>query len=182
MPVASVPSRPGARVCSSMSSSDGGEQIDGGRDAASERLRRDVDAGAREARALPLDGLVLDVLVADRFDDERVGELAALDDLRRRGRRDDRVVVGARDGLVEALFDEDARGDDVEHEAARVADGGHHRAALRADAQLGRHAIEHGHARQVRRRRAAARVAARGASSCRRPNACRPWASAAAAR
>ena len=135
--------------------SDRREQVERGRDAASERLRRDVDAGAGEARALPLDGQVLDVLVAHRLDDQRVGELAALDDLRRRRRRDDRVVVGAGDRLVEPLFDEDACGDHVEHEAARVADGGHHRAALRADAQLRRDAIEHGHARQMRRRRAA---------------------------
>src|SRR5450432_1549487 len=37
------------------------EQVERGRDAASERLRRDVDAGTREARALPLDGQMLDV-------------------------------------------------------------------------------------------------------------------------
>ena len=114
MPVASVPSKPGRARLLFDEPGDGREQIDRGRDAASERLRRDVDAGAREARALPLDGLVLDVLVADRLDDERVAELAALDDLRRRRRRDDRVVVGARDGLVEALLDDDARGDHVE--------------------------------------------------------------------
>jgi hypothetical protein len=83
------------------------------------------------------------------------GELAALDELRRRGRRDDGVVVGAGDRLVEPLFDKDARRDDVEDEAARVADGGHRRAALRANAQLGRDAIEHGHARQMRWGRAA---------------------------
>ena len=44
--------------------SDGRKQIDGGRDASTERLRGDVDAGAREARALPLEGQVLDELIA----------------------------------------------------------------------------------------------------------------------
>jgi hypothetical protein len=63
----------------------GGEQIESRGDAAPERLRRDRCAGAREACALPLDGKVLEELVADGFDDERVGELAALDDLRRWG-------------------------------------------------------------------------------------------------
>src|ERR1019366_6604616 len=128
------------------------EQVERSRDAASERLRRDVNAGTCEARALPLDGQVLDVLVAHRLDDERVGELAALDDLRRRGRRDDGVVVGAGDRLVEPLFDEDTRRDHVEQQAARVADGGHRRAALRADAQLWGNAIEDRHARQMRGR------------------------------
>jgi hypothetical protein len=64
--------------------SDRGEQIDGDVDTASERLRRDVDSGPREAGGLPLDGKVLDILVANSFDDERVAELAALDDLRKR--------------------------------------------------------------------------------------------------
>ncbi len=70
-----------------MSVATGREQIDGRRHAAPQRLRGDVDAGARPARALPLDGLVLDVLVAERLDDERVAELAALDDRRRRAAR-----------------------------------------------------------------------------------------------
>jgi hypothetical protein len=68
--------------------------------------------------ALPLDGQVFDVLVTHGLDDQRVGELAALDDLRQRRRGDDRVVVGAGDRLVESLFDEDARRDDVEDQAA----------------------------------------------------------------
>ena len=138
---------------------DGGEQVDRGGDAPAERLRRHVDPGASEASALPLDGLMLDVLVAHSLDDQRVGELAALDDLRRRRRGNDRVVVGASDGLVEALFNEHVRRDHVENQAARVTDGGHHRAALRADAQLRGHAIEHGHARQVCGRRAPPGVA-----------------------
>ena len=79
-------------------------------DAAPERLRRDVDAAACEAAALPLDGLVLEVLVADRLDDERVAELAALDDLRRRLGRHDGVVVRAGDALVETLLDEERAG------------------------------------------------------------------------
>ena len=78
-------------------SSDGGEQIDRCRDTAAERLRSDVDPAASEAHALPLDGLMLDVLVTARFDNQRVGELAALDDLRRGRGGHDRVVVGARD-------------------------------------------------------------------------------------
>lgn len=44
---------------------DGLEQIDMGGDAAAECVRRDVDAHARKARALPLDGQVLEVLVGD---------------------------------------------------------------------------------------------------------------------
>ena len=104
------------------------------RHAAAERLRGDVDAGALPARALPLDGLVLDVLVAERLDDERVAELAALDDRRRRRRAHDRVVLGAGDALVEALDDDDARRDDIELLAPGVADGGHLGAAGGADA------------------------------------------------
>ena len=63
---------------------DRGEQINRGGNGAPERLRSDIYAGAREARGLPLDGLMLNVLVAHGFDDESVGELSALDDLRRR--------------------------------------------------------------------------------------------------
>ena len=133
-------------------SRDRGQEIDCCGDASAERLWRDVDTGAHEARALSLDGLMLDVLVADGFDDESVRELSALDDLRRGRRGDDGVVVGARDGLVEALLDDDAGRDHIEDEAARVPDGGHRRAALRTDAQLRGHAVEHRHARQVRRR------------------------------
>jgi hypothetical protein len=139
-------------------SSDWGEQIDRGRDASAECLRSHVDTDASKAGALPLDGLMLDEFVAHRLDDERIGELASLDDLRRRSRRHDRVVVGASDGLVEALLDDDARGDHIENQATRVAHRRHHGAATRANAKLRGHAIEHGHARQVRGRRPTPRM------------------------
>ena len=58
----------------------------------------------------------------------------------------------------DGYYDEDAGGDDIEHQATGVTDGGHHRAALGTDAQLRRHAIEHRHARQVCGRRIAPRV------------------------
>ncbi|WXB19712.1 hypothetical protein LZC94_21110 [Pendulispora albinea] len=62
--------------------SDGREEIDGSGDAATERLRRNVDACASEARALSLDRHVLDVFVGEGFDEQRVTELSSLDDLR----------------------------------------------------------------------------------------------------
>ena len=98
---------------------------------------------------------MLDELVADGFDEEGIGELPSLDDLRKRRRGDDRVVVTAGDRFVEAFLDEHTRGDDVEDETARVADRRHRRAALRADAQFVGDAVEHRHARQVRGERAA---------------------------
>jgi hypothetical protein len=131
------------RVC------DGGKQVDGSGDGAAERLRRDGHTGPLEACALPLDGLVLDVLVAEGLDDERVGELAPLDDLRRRRSRDDRVVLRARDGLVESLLDDDARGDHVESQATRMTDRGHLRAASRTAPQVRRHGVFDRDARQV---------------------------------
>jgi len=111
----------GAARLLSDEASDGREQIEGRGDSASEGLRCDLDARARESRALPLDGQVLDVLVARCLDQQPVGELATLDDLRRGRGRYDGVVVGAGDRLVEALLDEDAGRDDVENEAARMA-------------------------------------------------------------
>ncbi len=80
MPVASVPSKPGCARLLGDELGHGHEQVDVRGDAAAERLRSDVDAGARAAQALPLDRLVLEVLVAGRLDDQRVAELAALDD------------------------------------------------------------------------------------------------------
>src|ERR1700678_431869 len=130
----------------------GGDQIDGGSHAASERLRGDVHAPACPATALSLDGKVLDVLVADRFHDERVAELAALDDLGRRGSRDDGVVVGTSHRLVQPLLDDDPRGDDVDGETARMRHGLHLCAAARADTHLGGDGVGHRHALQVRRR------------------------------
>jgi hypothetical protein len=92
---ASVLSSPGARVRSSMALANRLEDVDRRADSASERLRRDVDPRAREARALPLGGHVLDVLVRDGFDEDRVTEFAAVDDLPGRRRAHDRVVVRA---------------------------------------------------------------------------------------
>ncbi len=66
--------------------SDGHEQIDCRRHAPSERLRRNLDAGAREARALPLDRQMLDELVAHGLDDQTVRELAVVGDDRYRVR------------------------------------------------------------------------------------------------
>ncbi len=136
----------------------GREQVDRRSDASSECLRGDVDPRAREAGGLPLDRLVLQVLVADSFDDERVAEFAALDDLRGHGCRDDRVVLGAGHGLVEAFLDHDARGDHIEQKTARVTHSGHLRAAAWTDAQLGRHPIEDLHALEACRRRTASRM------------------------
>jgi hypothetical protein len=114
-----------------------------GRDAPAQRLRRALDSVLLEARALPLDGHVLEVLVARCLDDQRVAELAAFHDRRWRRRRDDRVVLGTGDGFVDADPDEHLRRLDVEHLAARVADGPHLGAAVWADAQLGRHGVGH---------------------------------------
>src|ERR1041384_6262843 len=63
------------------------EQVDVRGDAARERLRRDVDPGAREAQALSLDGLMLDELIAGGLGDQRIAELAALNDGGGRGGR-----------------------------------------------------------------------------------------------
>jgi len=143
----SVPSKPGARVRSSICRAINAS-IDGGGDAAPERLRRDVDTERAVLSALPLDRRVLEVLVGDGFDEQRIGELSALDDLRGRRRRDDRVVVRARDGLVHPLRDHDLRGDDVESLAARESQRLHLGTALQADSLLGRDPIRDGHAPQ----------------------------------
>jgi hypothetical protein len=55
---------------------------------------------------LPLDGHVVEVLVADGLDDQLVAELPALDDRRRRWSRDNRVVLRAGDPLVEPPDDD----------------------------------------------------------------------------
>jgi hypothetical protein len=136
----------------------GGEEIEGGAHAASESLRSDVDASAREAEAQPLDRLVLEKLVGDGLDDEGVAELSALDDGRGRFCGDDGVVLRAGDGLIESLGDDYAGGDDVDDFAFRMSDRGHLGAAERADALLRRHRIDHGHALEVRGRRVASGV------------------------
>ncbi len=56
------------------------EQVDVRGDGAPEGLRRDGEASACEAQALSLNWLVLDELVGCGFDDQRIAELAALDD------------------------------------------------------------------------------------------------------
>lgn len=95
-------------------------------------LRRDVEARAREAQALPLDRLMLNELVARGFDDHRVAELAALDDGGRGRRGDDGVVGGARDGLVDTALDDDLRRDDIDGFADGVVDCLHLTSAERA--------------------------------------------------
>ena len=87
-----------------MSDATGASRSRAAADAPPERLRRDVDTGAAQRVHCRSIGLMLDVLVAESLDDERVPELAALDDLRRRLGRHDGVVVGAGDALVETLL------------------------------------------------------------------------------
>lgn len=82
-------------------------------------------------------------------------EHSAFDDRRGRRRGNDRVVVGACDGLVDALLDDDARRDHAEPLAGRVPDGRHFSAAARARAQLGRHRVGNGHALEMSRERTA---------------------------
>src|SRR5205814_8528072 len=101
-----------------------------------ERLGSNVDASAREVHALPLDELMLDVLVAERLDDERVTKNTTLDDRRRRRRRHDGVVVRARDALVQPLLDDDLCRDDVEDLAFRVRERFHLAATDGADTFL----------------------------------------------
>ncbi len=108
--------QPGPRVWDSMSRATGASKS-----SAAGTLRPRVSGAmstpACAKRVPTLDRLMLDVLVADGVDDERVSELAALDELRRRRRCDDAVVLGAGDGLVEPLLDDHASGDDVEDKA-----------------------------------------------------------------
>ena len=58
------------------------QQVDRRGNAATERLRSDVDTSPCKARALSLDRKMLNVFIAQCFDDERIDKVAALDDLR----------------------------------------------------------------------------------------------------
>ncbi len=75
------------------------EHVDSRGHAPAKRLRGDVHTCTAPVRALPLDRLVLDVLVAERLDEQRVAELASLHDRCRCRCAHDRVVLRARDAL-----------------------------------------------------------------------------------
>lgn len=135
------------------------EEINRRADAATERLRRDVDASSRKPRRLSLDGRMLDVLVADGLDEQRVTELTALDDASCRLSTDRRVVMGTGDGLVLLLHHDDLCRDDIEVLAAeREAHRLHLGAADRALALVPRHLIVALDAPEMCRQLAASRM------------------------
>jgi hypothetical protein len=109
-------------------------EVDGRGDTTPQGLRGDEDARTREARALPLDGQVLQVLVAHGLDEEGVPEHAAFDDLRRRLRGAGRAIVGALDNLVFTTNDDEASRHDIERLAAHDAGRDHRNPARGASA------------------------------------------------
>jgi hypothetical protein len=112
-------------------------------DSAAQGLRSDLDPRPLKPQTLSLDGLVLEVLVARGFNDERVGELAALDDRRRWRCGDDGIVDGTGGSFVKAMLDDNLRGDDSDALANGVGDRLHLVATHRANAQLRRERIGH---------------------------------------
>ena len=136
------------------------EAVDRDSDAAAERLRCDLDASALEAKTLPLDRLVLEVLVAERLDDEGVAELASRNELRGGLGRDEVIAVRTSAALDLALPHEQLRGLEVEHVVLRERHRRHLDAAEWTEPCLGRHARDVGDARQVRGEHAAPRMTA----------------------
>jgi hypothetical protein len=96
---------------------------------------------------------MLEVLVGQRFHDQRRPELAALDQLRRLRRRDDRVVALTRDALVESTPHDQLSRSHVQDLAHGVADRRRGLAAQRTLAQVRRDVIDLGNTLQVRRQR-----------------------------
>jgi hypothetical protein len=104
---------------------------------------------------------VLEELVRDRLDDERVAESCRAPDLVECVLADTMVSsYGQATRSSLALEHIDARRLDLEGLAHVVSHRLHHAPAQRAHPILGRHRVEHGHARQVRGQRRAPRVLA----------------------
>lgn len=106
----------------------------------------EVERGARASAARPRrrvgrsahcrsTGVWSRYLSGGRLDDQRVGELASLDDPRRRQRRDNGVVVRTSHGLIEAHLDDDPRRGSSARAGTGWAQATHRSAVLQAVAR-----------------------------------------------